>query len=259
MNETRVRTHHAVTWPALLLSMSCQSDSGKQLEATRALSVPAADLSATCYDVGGAHDGARVCRSDACKNGVCLVKRTTPEIRATTEMGFRCVGSLQERLCFDRRDGVGAFACEQERCVQPYPRVPDASEWWCADAGGAQLCLRRHTASGVRLDRPEAGFLCGERKTRGKRTGEMLCIDYAPDFPDGHAGHWSCHYQSEPRLERVCLRETTRALGAECNADAPCIAGNRCISGHCVPYVDKPNCWLDADCESRRCRLGACL
>lgn len=259
MNEIRVRPRHIVAWPALLLSMSCQSDSDNRLEVKQALEVPAPDVSANCYDIGGAHDGGRVCWSDACGNGVCLVERTTPEFRAATQMGFRCVGAAGERICVDRRDGVGAFVCQQERCVQPYPRVPDAGEWWCADAGGAQLCLRRHTASGVAHNQPDVGFRCGEREIHGKRTGELLCIDYAPDFPDGHASDWSCHYQSETSLERVCQRKATRPLAARCNANAPCSAGTRCISGHCVPYADKPTCWLDADCDSRRCRLGACL
>ncbi len=248
-----------MAWSALLLSTSCQSKPDEQLEVKRALEVPAPDVSADCYDIGGAHDGARICWSDACSHGLCVVKQTTPKVHASTPMGFRCVGALNERHCFDRRDGVGAFACEGERCVQPYPRVPNADEWWCADATGAQLCLRRHAASGIAPHRPQAGFRCGEREVQGKRTGAWLCIDYAPDFPDGHSSRWSCHYRSEPKLERICERKATRALAAECDDQVPCSAGTRCISGRCIPYVDKPHCWLDTDCKSRRCRLGACL
>jgi hypothetical protein len=36
------------------------------------------------------------------------------------------------------------------------------------------------------------------------------------------AAHWNCHYEGEPTLTRVCVRETQPALGRACAANQPC-------------------------------------
>jgi hypothetical protein len=172
-------------------------------------------------------------------------------------MGFRCFGSGRDRSCVDRRADAGPFHCEGGRCVQRHPRVPDVNEWSCADAQGAALCLETARVAGVVPGAVTPGFLCGERRVRGKPTGERLCLDWSPDFPNGKAGAFSCHYEGEPSLQRICVERPNAALGVRC--ESSCDRGLRCTAGRCLPASPKLECWLDTDCQSGQCRFGTCV
>lgn len=244
---------------ALLILSGCEPADTVEPERVSQLSVRAPDLSENCHDLGGARPGARVCWGGTCPEGEsCLVERTVPPFAAESAMGWRCVGAGLERSCVDRSAGVGVFSCSGARCVQRQPRVPDAHEWSCADALGAQLCLRESRASGVPQTQTVPGFLCGERSIEGKRSGQALCIDFSPDFPDGRAAHWDCRYEGQPSLSRICTKKPTRGIGAACDSERPCPGGAVCARGHCVPGPPKLSCWLDTDCASRRCHFGTC-
>lgn len=244
---------------ALLSLCACEPAATSEPVRVDQLHVRAPDLSDDCHDLGGARAGARVCWGGACPKGEsCLVERPLPPFEAESPMGWRCVGAGLERSCIARSKGVGAFFCSGERCVQHQPRVPDAHEWSCADALGAQLCLREARASGLLETQTLPGFVCGERSIQGQRTGQALCIDFSPDFPDGHAEHWDCRYEGAPSLGRICTRKRTRGLGAACDGERRCPSGAVCARGHCVPGPPKLSCWLDSDCASRRCLLGTC-
>lgn len=221
--------------------------------------IPSPDVAGECRDVGGAIDAARACWSDACPQGVCRVERALPGFAASTPLGFRCIGEREQRRCIDRADEAPAFACDGSRCRQLYPRVPDANEWACADAQGATLCRELAPAAGVVSGAVDPGFVCGERSVGDASRRERLCLDLSPDFPNGIAHDWSCHYEAEPRLTRVCVARPTPALGGPCRSPEECPAGARCSQGSCLPGRPRPTCWLDADCKGGHCRFGSCV
>ena len=239
--------------------LGCRPERSDAIETSVDLVTVAPDVSDDCRDIGGAVDGARVCWSRDCPNGACRVERTLPAFEASTPMGWRCVGARNQRRCSDRNDDTSPFSCDAKRCTQPHPRVPDTNEWSCSDAAGATLCLERAPAAGVVRAQVDPGFVCGQRSVQGKATAERLCLDLGPDFPDGRAAGWSCHYEAEPRLTRVCIARPTAALGAACRAPLGCPRGTRCASEVCVPEAAYPTCWLDADCKTGHCRLGSCV
>jgi hypothetical protein len=187
------------------------------------------------------------------------VERRVPEFSARSAMGFRCSGQGKQRTCRDRLRDSQEFSCREGSCKQPFARVPDAGEWTCADASGASLCLAGGVAAGVQAARePEAGFSCGWR-TAANEPSQRLCIDFAPDFPDGVAENWNCHYEHDGEVTRVCKRERSRAIGADCTAGSTCPLGSKCLGGRCLPTQLRPTCWLDRDCASNQCRLGRCI
>jgi hypothetical protein len=244
----------------LLIMGACQEQASQKTitQVSHQLIVRAPDTSNDCYDLAGEPPGLRVCYSSSLSNKVDLVARTLPSFDASTRLGWRCVGSGAARHCYDRAQDVGAFECSERRCVQEHPRVPDANEWFCSDAHGGQLCLMQAPAAGVSIGKPTAGYVCGNRKIGKQVTGQSLCLDLSPDFPDSDATGWSCHYEGDPSLRRICIKKSVRGLGAQCSQSAGCSLGTVCQSGHCVPGHPKPTCWLDDDCEGRPCRAGSC-
>lgn len=238
---------------------SCGRAPERAIDTQSHLVTVAPDLTGECRDVGGAVDGARACWSDSCAHGVCRVERTLPDFAAATPLGFRCDGVRDQRRCVDRSADAPRFACEGPRCRQVHPRVPDANEWTCADARGATLCRELAKAAGVVLGPAHPSFVCGERIVGGTRNGERLCLDLSPDFPDGRARNWSCHYEAEPRLTRVCIARPSAALGGTCSPPLGCPSGALCVKGSCLPRLPRPTCWLDTDCKSGHCRLGSCV
>ena len=241
------------------LILGCRSERSLASETSADLVTIAPDVSDDCRDVGGAVDGARVCWSFDCPNGSCRVERTLPAFAAGSPMGWRCVGAGQERRCTDRKDDASPFSCDKGRCTQQHPRVPDTSEWSCADAAGAALCLERAPAAGVVRAKVDPGFVCGQRSIPGKAPAERVCLDLDPDFPDGRAAGWNCHYEAEPRLARVCLARPTAAVGGACSPPLGCPPGTSCANDVCVPRAAPPTCWLDVDCKTGHCRLGSCV
>jgi len=192
-----------------------------------------------------------------CKNQVCLVPRPIP-VPVVSARGWRCVGGGPQRRCFDRGRASGPFACEKGRCIQAEPLLPDSGEWICADAAGAALCAGSEPAAGLPEGPIEPGWQCGVR--RGGAAPRRVCLDLAPDFPDGRPSGWRCHYEQEHGANRICERDpAAHVLGDACDAAHPCVDGARCIAGRCLPLGAEPNCWLDLDCASKACRFGACV
>jgi hypothetical protein len=157
--------------------------------------------------------------------------------------------------------GRALFACDGDRCVQRYPRLPDDGEWACSDMGGAAVCSGGDPPAGVPFNVSDHAWTCGLRhpSTAARGDGERVCVDLAPDFPDGTARGWRCHYATDEGMTRVCARDATvHVIGDPCDARAPCLDGLRCIAGSCTPESASPSCILDNDCNDGVCRFGSC-
>ena len=126
------------------------------------------------------------------------------------------------------------FVCMGPTCTQRHVRLPDDGEWRCAEQDGVVWCAGGEPAAGVVTAKSERGYRCGER--RGK-TPERVCVDAAPDYPDGGAAAFRCRFEQEYGVTRSC----TRAQGTP----------------RPVPSGAQPNCWIDADCGGR-CERGTC-
>jgi hypothetical protein len=200
----------------------------------------------------------RVCWDAArksCSEGICVSPLPVPN-RAPSALGWRCTGGGRGRTCVDRRRGVGAFTREGALWVQRHPRMPDDGEWSCSEMGGAVVCAGGDAPAGVPINVADAAWFCGPRRGAG---GARVCVDLAPDFPDGVARSWRCGYASDRGGARTCERDPhAHQVGDACSSSAPCLDGVRCVEGRCVPDRPEPSCAFDRDCESGVCRLGSC-
>jgi hypothetical protein len=237
-----VRRHHQlhVVTLAVLLG-SCGGSSP---------SIPP-DESALCADV---HD-IRVCW--ACPGGDCVVPRWTPD--TTPERGWRCEGGGPGRRCEDRAKGSGPFQCAQNGndCTQRHPRMPDDGEWECIDMDGVVMCKGGEPAAAVVEGAPDLGWMCGTH-AQGPRGPEKLCLDFAPDRPNGELDGWKCSYDHQRGEKRICKRnQGAKRLGGPCAAGCP--EGAACVEDRCIPAKPSPSCWFDTDCEGGgTCRYGTC-
>lgn len=162
----------------------------------------------------------------------------------------------------------GPFSCESESegCAQAFPAYPDDGEWECMDQSGAVVCFGGIAPAGVRTGPPDEAFACGA-PLAGDAHGRRVCVDSAPDVPDGSLADWRCRFDRDAtaagsREVRRCERAPGReGLGAACSAAAACPPGMRCLTDRCAlePASGAPDCWLDADCrEGATCVLGHC-
>jgi hypothetical protein len=126
------------------------------------------------------------------------------------------------------------FVCESDRCTQRHVRLPDDGEWRCAERDGVVWCAGGEPAAGVVAASAARGYRCGERRGRGPR--ERVCVDSAPDYPEGGPAAFRCRFEQERGVVRTC----TRAAGT-----------------FRPPPRGTPDCWVDADCEGR-CERGTC-
>lgn len=129
------------------------------------------------------------------------------------------------------------FACQNGKCRQAQPRLPDTGEWRCADLGHVVWCAGGEPAAGVVSGPPDARFRCGPRW--GANQAERVCIDRHPDYPDNQRDTFKCSFEQERGVARVC-QSGEAWPGAELAASAV------------------PACWLDRDCASGGCDRGAC-
>jgi hypothetical protein len=220
------------------------------------LAAPAVDpAGAPCADVGTL----RVCWAPA--GEATLMARQVPAPPPTSAMGWRCAGRGSARLCVDRRAEAPAFHCAGDRCTQSHARRPDDGEWTCVETAGATVCVGGEPAAGVVAGPPDPAWLCGPRRRQGGRDelGTSVCVDLAPDFPDGDAAGWLCRSVNDPAGARVCQRGAQASvLTASCERARPCVDGAVCAGGRCVPLHPAPSCWLDDDCPGGACRFGTC-
>jgi hypothetical protein len=221
------------------------------------LSTPASDRpGAPCTDVGTL----RACWPAG--GPPVLVPRPVPSApAASSPMGWRCAWPAQAHVCVDRRADAPAFACDGDRCTQPQARRPDDGEWTCTENGGAIVCVGGERAAGVVAGPPDPAWVCGAR--RGQRADDLLgarvCVDFAPDFPDGDGTHWRCRPAAGAANGRVCERAADPGvLAGACERARPCLDGAVCIENRCVPARPAPSCWLDDDCPGGACRFGTC-
>jgi hypothetical protein len=128
------------------------------------------------------------------------------------------------------------FVCTGDICTQRHVRLPDDGEWRCAERDGVVWCAGGEPAAGVVSASAARGYRCGER--RGSKVRERVCVDAAPDYPEGGAARFRCRFEQEQGVVRSCTRApaTPRPL----------------------PENARPNCWLDADCPGR-CERGSCV
>ncbi len=217
--------------------------------------MPAADTPGTCADVGAL----RACWDAAGR--ATLVPRPVPAVPASSPMGWRCAGAGPTRLCVDRATDAPAFTCAGERCAQRHARRPDDGEWTCVDTAGAVLCVGGDRAAGIVAGPPDPAWICGARRPTRARDllGGRVCVDLAPDFPDGDGTRWRCHAQPGPAGGRACQRvDAPPVLGASCAPARPCVDGASCVGGRCLPGRPAPSCWLDDECPGGACRFGSC-
>jgi hypothetical protein len=139
--------------------------------------------------------------------------------------------------------------------------MPDDGDWTCADSAGVTVCVGGERAAGVAPAPGDPAWTCGPRRgTPADRLGARICVDPAPDFPDGKPTGWRCSTLYDAPLRRVCDRDPGAwMLGSACAPDRPCAEGSRCLAGRCAPPDGPPDCWLDTDCPSGRCRFGHCV
>src|SRR5688572_11068678 len=123
----------------------------------------------------------------------------------------------------------GPFVCENDRCEQRYPRLPDDGQWECVDLDGVALCRGGAPPAGVASGPPDRGWRCGARRT----SGEKICVALSPAFPDDRS-HWRCAFEHRGGERRICVRSP--------GAPRP------------TPLLSSgaPECWIDTDCY-RRC------
>ncbi|MEB2312306.1 MAG: hypothetical protein OZ928_10685 [Polyangiaceae bacterium] len=214
--------------------------------APRRVSAPApGDLGEACRDVGEV----RACFRPA---GPARVPRPLPD--APHRGGWRCSGAGAARTCEERALGAGPFVASGALHTQRFARLPDDGQWECADFDGAVLCRKLADSAGTVAGRADPAFSCGNRRGH---PSERLCLDLAPDLPDGE-GPWRCRFDhTGGDVARLCEPGPPATLGRAC--DAGCATGADCVSGACLPRAETPNCWLDADCDAGEvCALGAC-
>jgi hypothetical protein len=135
-----------------------------------------------------------------------------------------------------RTPEASPFVCKGDTCSQRHVKLPDDGEWRCAERDGVVWCAGGEPAAGVVSASASRGYRCGER--RGSNGRERVCVDAAPDYPDGGAARFRCRFEQEHGVVRSCTRAqaTPRPL----------------------PAGAEPNCWLDADCAGR-CERGTCV
>lgn len=202
------------------------------------------DVSAACTDVGAS---ARTCW----RGGAPVSVRRADPFPAPPG-GWRCWGSRADRRCRDRRHVADAFQCNGAVCVQRYPRMPDDSDWECADLDGFVLCRGGERAAGVVSAEPDTGWWCGENRAK---PGERVCLDFAPDRPGG--GEYSCRFDTAAgTARRVCLAGTSDPVPRRCGPGCP--PGTECSSGRCLPLEPRLDCWVDGDCGALACLHGTC-
>jgi hypothetical protein len=126
------------------------------------------------------------------------------------------------------------FVCAGATCVQRHVRLPDDGEWRCAERDGVVWCAGGEPAAGVVTLTSSRGYRCGERRGAVR---ERVCVDAAPDYPDGGPGAFRCKFEQERGVVRTC----TRGPG----------------TSRREPVATEPNCWIDADCAGR-CERGSC-
>jgi hypothetical protein len=172
------------------------------------------------------------------------------------------VGVACRQAAPEARRPAPAFACDGGRCVQRAPRMPDDGEWACADSGGPVVCVGGERAAGVAAAPPDPAWRCGARAgANADGLGRRICVDLAPDFPDGRMAGWRCSTLHDGPLRRVCDRDpAVHTLADACDDRRPCLDGAWCAEGRCRPERRQPDCWLDRDCGTGlRCRFGSCL
>ncbi len=172
--------------------------------------------------------------------------------------GWRCEGAPGSRRCEDRARGASRWECQGDRCEQRNARLPDDGQWECVDMDGAVICRGWSPAAAVVPGRPDPGWRCGARASVPL---DRICVDFAPDLPEGAARGWRCFYEHSGGEHRICIRESqTPRLGARCGAGQDACGPHRaCVAGRCLPEAPAPACWLDGDCgPGRRCKDGSC-
>ncbi len=177
--------------------------------------------------------------------GARVADRTLPAEPPPPDGAWRCEGRPRRcRLVRARR-----FECKGNECRQRFPRVPDASDWECADVDGMVVCRQRSAPAGIVSGAREPGWICNG-------ASRALCVDLSPDRPG--ATSYDCHFVHDPVVERTCRPRVKPILGAPCHDNCP--AAMTCLQGVCVPAADPvPTCWTDPDCpEAQRCVLARC-
>ncbi|MBI4512236.1 MAG: hypothetical protein HY698_21565 [Deltaproteobacteria bacterium] len=216
-------------------------------EGTLEWAAPAVDVGDACADVGSL----RVCWG--CGSGACASPRPLPKRPAPAD-GWRCQGRGPNRTCVDRRMGAGRFLCEGDTCLQRHPRLPGDGVWECVDQDGVVVCRSASTAAGVVPALPDPGWTCGRR--RGDAKNARICVDLAPDLPNGATSGFRCKFDHARGLRRLCTRDpASPKVGGPC----PCPEGVSCVSGRCIPAKPAADCWLPKDCgPGMTCRHGTC-
>ena len=237
-----------------LAACACTQRSAPHPSAERSWPVPADDRGEMCTDLSDL----RVCWTTG--DGVRVAPRPVPPIPPSSPLGWRCTGSGSARTCTGRARDVGAFTCTSGHCVEPHPRLPDDGEWSCADMAGAAVCAGGEPAAGIPKAVRDAAWICGpERGPKSARDASRICVDLAPDFPDGVARGWRCSYTGEPGTQRVCEGDpNAHEIGDACDAGRPCLDGLSCTASRCLPHRPAPSCAFDRDCDDHRCRFGTC-
>ena len=125
------------------------------------------------------------------------------------------------------------FQLQNGKLRQEHPRLPDTSEWRCAELGQVVWCAGGEPAAGVVSGPPDRGYRCGPR---WGNAAERVCIDEHPDYP---GEGYRCSFDQELSIARVCQPAAPWQGSA--------------LTAHAVPA-----CWLAGDCPSGRCDRGAC-
>jgi hypothetical protein len=149
---------------------------------------------------------------------------------------------------------AGKFVCRGDDCRQEQPRLPDTGEWRCAEHGKVVWCAGGEPAAGVVAGAPDLGFRCAVRWGKSALSGERVCIDRSPDYPNGARAAYDCAYDQELSMARVCKKSAALAEPLPPGAEPACWLSKDCPSGRCDRGVC--SCQADADCVHGHCKPG---
>jgi hypothetical protein len=135
--------------------------------------------------------------------------------------------------------------CAAGSCEQRVPRLPDDGEWECVDLDGVVVCRGGVPAAGVVAGPPDPGWTCGTRRGSGgprpaSSGPDRICVDLAPELPDGAARGWRCRFTHDHGERRLCRADPAAAPPAP-------------------EPLPPPSCWIDPDCGAGTCRRGSCV
>ena len=102
--------------------------------------------------------------------------------------------------------------------------------------GGVAVCVGGDAPAGIPKNVRDPTWACGLARGHAQPSGERVCVDYHPEFPDGEGSGMELSLRERPRsLARVPPRCERHQIEDRCDAEHPCLDGLDCSAAHCRP------------------------